>query len=81
MKAENIEVTERLAHRCLFSLLRRYAGLYWTNPDTYDKLDAKGIETVRRDNCGPTARREWPIFYTSNLGKAKGGSFQKRGSL
>jgi len=31
---------------------KRYAGLYWTNPDNYDKLDAKGIETVRRDNCG-----------------------------
>merc|ERR1719210_2139355 len=31
---------------------KRYAGLYWTRPETYDKLDAKGIETVRRDNCG-----------------------------
>lgn len=31
---------------------KRYAGLYWTNPEKYDKLDAKGIETVRRDNCG-----------------------------
>merc|ERR1719245_817116 len=31
---------------------KRYAGLYWTNPQKYDKLDAKGIETVRRDNCG-----------------------------
>ena len=30
---------------------KRYAGLYWSNPDTFDKLDAKGIETVRRDNC------------------------------
>ncbi|CAE7637243.1 POLD1 [Symbiodinium sp. CCMP2592] len=30
---------------------KRYAGLYWTNPEKYDKLDAKGIETVRRDNC------------------------------
>jgi DNA polymerase delta subunit 1 len=30
---------------------KRYAGLYWTNPIKYDKLDAKGIETVRRDNC------------------------------
>merc|ERR1719506_547720 len=30
---------------------KRYAGLYWTQPDKYDKLDAKGIETVRRDNC------------------------------
>merc|ERR1712048_196617 len=30
---------------------KRYAGLYWTNPERYDKLDTKGIETVRRDNC------------------------------
>merc|ERR1711879_923188 len=30
---------------------KRYAGLYWTKPDKYDKMDAKGIETVRRDNC------------------------------
>jgi len=31
---------------------KRYAGLLWTKPDKYDKLDVKGIETVRRDNCG-----------------------------
>eukprot|EP00941_MAST-03F_sp_MAST-3F-sp1_P004067 g4067.t1 len=31
---------------------KRYAGLYWTNPDKPDKLDSKGIETVRRDNSG-----------------------------
>ncbi|KAH6791361.1 DNA polymerase delta subunit 1 [Perilla frutescens var. frutescens] len=30
---------------------KRYAGLYWTNPNKFDKMDAKGIETVRRDNC------------------------------
>jgi DNA polymerase delta subunit 1 len=30
---------------------KRYAGLFWTNPDKYDKMDSKGIETVRRDNC------------------------------
>lgn len=30
---------------------KRYAGLYWTKPDKYDKMDAKGIVTVRRDNC------------------------------
>ena len=30
---------------------KRYAGLYWTNPVKYDKMDSKGIETVRRDNC------------------------------
>lgn len=31
---------------------KRYAGLYWTRPDQWDKLDSKGIETVRRDNSG-----------------------------
>ena len=30
---------------------KRYAGLYWTSPSKYDKMDCKGIETVRRDNC------------------------------
>lgn len=30
---------------------KRYAGLYWTRPDNFDKMDTKGIETVRRDNC------------------------------
>ncbi|KAH3885678.1 hypothetical protein DPMN_009673 [Dreissena polymorpha] len=30
---------------------KRYAGLYWTNPVKYDKMDCKGLETVRRDNC------------------------------
>ena len=30
---------------------KRYAGLYWTQPDHYDKMDCKGIVTVRRDNC------------------------------
>lgn len=30
---------------------KRYAGLYWTNSIKYDKMDMKGIETVRRDSC------------------------------
>lgn len=30
---------------------KRYAGLYWTQPEKFDKMDTKGIETVRRDNC------------------------------
>eukprot|EP00040_Diaphanoeca_grandis_P024087 m.132040 g.132040 ORF g.132040 m.132040 type:complete len:1070 (+) comp29583_c0_seq1:139-3348(+) len=30
---------------------KRYAGLYWTQPTKWDKMDAKGIVTVRRDNC------------------------------
>eukprot|EP00124_Ichthyophonus_hoferi_P000144 Ihof_evm8s5 gene=Ihof_evmTU8s5 len=30
---------------------KRYAGLYWTQPVKWDKMDCKGIEAVRRDNC------------------------------
>lgn len=30
---------------------KRYAGLLWTSPEKHDYLDAKGLETVRRDNC------------------------------
>ncbi|KAG9481511.1 hypothetical protein GDO78_010637 [Eleutherodactylus coqui] len=31
---------------------KRYAGLYFSsNVNTHDKMDCKGIETVRRDNC------------------------------
>lgn len=35
---------------------KRYAGLYYTRTDTYDKMDCKGIETVRRDNSPLVAR-------------------------
>ena len=41
--------------KCYFPYLlinkKRYAGLLWTKPTAYDKMDTKGIETVRRDNC------------------------------
>ncbi len=41
--------------KCYFPYLlmskKRYSGLLWTKPEKFDKLDAKGIETVRRDNC------------------------------
>jgi hypothetical protein len=30
---------------------KRYSALFWTKADKPDKLDAKGIETVRRDFC------------------------------
>jgi len=30
---------------------KRYAYVQWTNPDKCDKLSAKGIHLVRRDNC------------------------------
>ena len=42
---------EKVYFPYLLMAKKRYAGLYWTNPKKYDKLDCKGIETVRRDNC------------------------------
>lgn len=43
---------EKVYYPYLLMNKKRYAGLYWTNPDKWDKMDCKGIETVRRDNCG-----------------------------
>ncbi|XP_064100710.1 DNA polymerase delta catalytic subunit-like, partial [Macrobrachium nipponense] len=34
---------------------KRYAGLYYTRPENFDRIDCKGIETIRRDNCRFTA--------------------------
>ncbi len=42
---------EKIYYPFLLMNKKRYAGLLWTNPAKYDKLDAKGLETVRRDNC------------------------------
>ncbi len=30
---------------------KRYAGLMWTNPETSDYIDVKGLQLVRRDNA------------------------------
>lgn len=42
---------EKVYYPYLLISKKRYAGLLWTKPDAYDKMDTKGIETVRRDNC------------------------------
>ncbi|KAG2053704.1 hypothetical protein BDR06DRAFT_952548 [Suillus hirtellus] len=42
---------EKVYYPYLLISKKRYAGLYWTKPDKWDKMDSKGIETVRRDNC------------------------------
>ena len=42
---------EKVYYPYLLINKKRYAGLYWTKPDKWDKMDSKGIETVRRDNC------------------------------
>ncbi|KAF8845184.1 hypothetical protein BDN67DRAFT_962126 [Paxillus ammoniavirescens] len=50
VKPINLEF-EKVYFPYLLISKKRYAGLYWTKPEKYDKMDAKGIETVRRDNC------------------------------
>ena len=42
---------EKVYYPFLLMNKKRYAGLYWTKPEAYDRMDTKGIETVRRDNC------------------------------
>lgn len=42
---------EKVYYPYLLISKKRYAGLLWTNPDKPTKIDTKGIETVRRDNC------------------------------
>lgn len=42
---------EKVYYPYLLINKKRYAGLYYTKPDKHDKMDCKGLETVRRDNC------------------------------
>lgn len=42
---------EKIYYPYLLFNRKRYAGLLWTKPEKYDKIDTKGIESVRRDNC------------------------------
>jgi DNA polymerase delta subunit 1 len=44
-------VFEKCYNPFLLMNKKRYAGLLWTNSLKYEKIDCKGIETVRRDNC------------------------------
>jgi len=38
---------EKVYYPYLLINKKRYAGLYFTKPDKHDKMDCKGIETVR----------------------------------
>jgi len=35
---------------------KRYAGVHWTKPDMYEKINFKGVESVRRDTCRLVSR-------------------------
>lgn len=43
---------EKVYYPFLLINKKRYAGLLYYGPDTPSRIDTKGIETVRRDNCG-----------------------------
>jgi len=43
---------EKVYYPWLLMSKKKYAGLFWTNDEKWDKIDCKGIESVRRDNCG-----------------------------
>ena len=42
---------EKVMYPFILYSKKRYASLFWTNPNKYDYIDFKGIQVVRRDNC------------------------------
>lgn len=50
IKPINLEF-EKVYWPYLLVTKKRYAGVYWTKPEKFDKLDVKGMVSVRRDNC------------------------------
>ncbi len=42
---------EKVYYPYLLLKKKKYAGVIWTKEDKYDKIDTKGLEAVRRDNC------------------------------
>ena len=51
LEFEKVIFTNQVYYPYLLFNRKRYAGLLWTKPDKADKIDTKGIESVRRDNC------------------------------
>ena len=57
---------EKVYYPYLLINKKRYAGLYWTKPEKYDKMDSKGIEVcchpaimcIRTDEMLQTVRRD-----------------------
>jgi DNA polymerase delta subunit 1 len=43
---------EKVYFPYLLMAKKKYGGLWWSHPGKYDKMDCKGLESVRRDNCG-----------------------------
>lgn len=47
---------EKVYYPCLLLTKKRYCGMMYTSPEGPGTLDAKGIETVRRDQCAWTVK-------------------------
>ncbi|CAD8059734.1 unnamed protein product [Paramecium primaurelia] len=54
---------EKVYYPYLLMNRKRYAGQLWTKPDKPDKIDTKGIESVRRDNCFLIRKMVTEILY------------------
>ena len=53
---------EKVMYPFILYSKKRYASLFWTNPDKYDYIDYKGIQVVRRDNCAYVRENSKQIF-------------------
>lgn len=48
---------EKVYHPCVLLTKKRYVGYMYETPEqTKPKIDAKGIETIRRDACPAVAK-------------------------
>ncbi len=53
---------EKVMYPFILFSKKRYASLFWTNPNNYDYIDYKGIQVVRRDNCEFVRENSKKIF-------------------
>jgi DNA polymerase delta subunit 1 len=53
---------EKVMYPFILFSKKRYASLYWTNPKSFDYIDYKGIQVVRRDNCEYVRENSKKIF-------------------
>ena len=53
---------EKVMYPFILFSKKRYASLFWTNPETPDNVDYKGIQVVRRDNCEYVKENSIKIF-------------------
>lgn len=53
---------EKVMYPFILFSKKRYASLFWTNPKSFDYIDYKGIQVVRRDNCEFVRENSKKIF-------------------